>query len=64
MEHLSAAQLKARERIESLIKLAAPALDLVLSVGEFISRRAEPVDREYYPVSPPGSPKPPPPPAP
>jgi hypothetical protein len=38
------------EKIESVIVAAAPLLDLVLSVGERISRIAEPVDYEYYPV--------------
>lgn len=37
-------------RIESAITAAAPLLDLVLAVGERISRVAEPVDYEYYPV--------------
>ena len=36
--------------IEAVILAAAPLLDLVLSVGERISRIAEPVDYEYYPV--------------
>lgn len=39
-----------RERVEGLIALAAPALDLVLAAGERISRIAEPEDHEYYPV--------------
>jgi hypothetical protein len=30
--------------------VAAPFLDLVLAVGERISRAAEPEDYEYYPV--------------
>jgi hypothetical protein len=38
------------DKIESVIVAAAPLLDLVLSVGERISRIAEPVDYEYYPV--------------
>jgi len=37
-------------RIESAIVTIAPVLDMVLSVGERISRIAEPVDYEYYPV--------------
>lgn len=40
----------ARGRFEKAISLAAPLLDLVLAVGERISRIAEPVDYEYYPV--------------
>jgi hypothetical protein len=38
-----------RERVESLIRLAAPALDLVLTVGDRVSRFVEPQDSEYYP---------------
>ena len=38
------------ERIESAIVAVSPLLDLVLAVGERISRIAEPVDYEYYPV--------------
>jgi hypothetical protein len=33
-----------------VIGLAAPFLDLVLAVGDRISRLAEPEDYEYYPV--------------
>ena len=43
------AQVRRRERVEGLIRLAAPALDLVLAVGERISRVVEPQDAEYYP---------------
>jgi len=38
------------DRIESAIVAVSPLLDLVLSVGERISRIAEPVDYGYYPV--------------
>ena len=38
------------EKFESAIVAVSPLLDLVLSVGERISRIAEPVDYEYYPV--------------
>jgi hypothetical protein len=47
---LSPSQQRNRRRVESLIGLAAPFLDLVLAVGERISRVAEPEDYEYYPV--------------
>jgi hypothetical protein len=47
---LTPAQLRTRERFESLIRLAAPTLDLLLAVGDRISRMAEPEDFEYYPV--------------
>jgi hypothetical protein len=42
-------QLRTRERFEALIRLAAPALDVVLAVGDRISRLVEPEDAEYYP---------------
>jgi hypothetical protein len=42
-------QLRTRQRIEGLIRLAAPALDLVLAVGERVSRIVEPDDVEFYP---------------
>jgi hypothetical protein len=42
-------QVRTRERIESVIRLAAPALDLVLAVGDRVSRIVEPQDVEYYP---------------
>jgi len=38
------------EKFEAAIVAVSPLLDLVLSVGERISRVAEPVDYEYYPV--------------
>jgi hypothetical protein len=38
------------ETIESAIVAVSPLLDLVLSAGERLSRLAEPVDYEYYPV--------------
>jgi hypothetical protein len=46
-------QIMRRERVESVIRLAAPLLDLVLSVGERISRVAGPKE-EYYPIRSPG----------
>jgi hypothetical protein len=42
-------QLRTRERFEALIRLAAPALDVLLAVGERVSRLVEPEDTEYYP---------------
>lgn len=38
------------EKFESAIVTVSPLLDLVLAAGERISRFAEPVDYEYYPV--------------
>ena len=49
MAQLTPNQLRTRQRIEGLIKLAAPALDLVLAVGERVSKIVEPEDVEYYP---------------
>ena len=49
MAQLTPDQLRTRQRIEGLIRLAAPGLDLVLAVGERISKIVEPEDTEYYP---------------
>jgi hypothetical protein len=35
--------------VEGLIRLAAPALDLLLAVGDRVSRIVERRDTEYYP---------------
>ena len=40
MPHLTRAQLARRRRVESLISLAAPALDLLLFAGDRVSRVA------------------------
>jgi len=42
-------QVRTRRRVESLIRVMAPALDLVLAAGDRISRVVEPEDVEYYP---------------
>jgi hypothetical protein len=42
-------QRRTRQRVEGLIRLAAPALDLVLAVGERVSRVVEREDVEFYP---------------
>ncbi len=47
---LTPEQARLQGRFEGLIALAAPFLDLVLSVGDRISRIAEPEEAEYYPV--------------
>jgi hypothetical protein len=47
---LTPRQIVWRERVEGVIGLAAPALDLVLAIGERVSRIAEPDDPEHYPV--------------
>jgi hypothetical protein len=50
MANLTPQQTVWRDRVEGLIGVAAPALDLLLAVGDRISRIAEPEDHEYYPV--------------
>jgi hypothetical protein len=57
---LTPSQRRTRERIESLIRLAAPALNLVLAAGERLSRIVESDDPEYYPPRPTGEGPPPP----
>ena len=42
-------QLRTRERVEGVIRLMAPALDLVLAAGDRLSRLVESDDHEYYP---------------
>ncbi|HEY1273344.1 MAG TPA: hypothetical protein VGF25_00450 [Thermoleophilaceae bacterium] len=42
-------QLRTRERVEGVIRLMAPALDLMLAAGDRVSRLIEPEDTEYYP---------------
>lgn len=49
MAPLSPDQIRTRERVESVIRLAAPALNLLLAVGERVSKIVEPEDHEYYP---------------
>jgi len=49
MAQLTPDQLRTRQRVEGLIRLAAPALDLVLAVGERLSKLVEREDVEYYP---------------
>lgn len=50
MSDLTPGQQRTRQRFEGLIAVAAPFLDLLLGVGDRISRAAEPEDHEYYPV--------------
>jgi hypothetical protein len=49
MAPMTPGQVRTRRRVESLIRLMAPALDLVLAAGDRISRVVEPEDVEYYP---------------
>ena len=50
MTELTPSQQRLRDQIEGLIGAAAPLLDLLLGVGDRISRAVEPEDHEYYPV--------------
>jgi hypothetical protein len=43
-------QRRRREQVETLIRLIAPGLNLVLAAGDRLSRLVEPDDPEYYPV--------------
>jgi len=54
MARLTPTQIANRDRIEAVIGLAAPFLDVVLGVGDRISRIVEPGDSEYYPIRPGG----------
>jgi hypothetical protein len=49
MAPLTPGQLRTRRRFESVIRVMAPALDLVLAAGDRVSRIAEREDVEYYP---------------
>jgi hypothetical protein len=49
MAPLTPAQLRTRRRVESLIRVMAPVLDLVLAAGDRVSRVVAPEDVEYYP---------------
>ncbi len=50
MAPLTPEQRRTRDRVETLIGLMAPALNLVLAAGDRLSRIVEPEDSEYYPV--------------
>jgi hypothetical protein len=52
MAELSPEQQELRHRTETLIRLMAPALDLILGAGERVSRIVEPEDHDYYPARP------------
>ena len=49
MARLTPEQLRRRERIEGVIRVMAPVLDLVLKAGERLSRIVEREDQEYHP---------------
>ncbi len=60
MAPLTPDQLRKRQRVETVIRIAAPALNLVLAVGERVSKIVEPEDHEYYPPRTSQPPEPPP----
>jgi hypothetical protein len=49
---LTPEQRRTRDRVETLIRLMAPGLNLVLMAGERLSKVVAPSDEEYYPVRP------------
>jgi hypothetical protein len=57
--NLAPEQIRRREQVETVIRLMAPALNVVLAAGERLSRLVEPDDPDYYPVRA-ASPEPPP----
>lgn len=50
MAKLTPDQLRTRERVETVIRLIAPGLNLLLAAGERVSRVVEPDDAEYVPA--------------
>jgi hypothetical protein len=50
MAPLTPDQIRTRDRVETLIRVIAPGLNLVLAAGERLSRIVEPDDSEYYPI--------------
>jgi hypothetical protein len=49
MAPMTAGQLRTRRRVEGLIRVMSPMLDVVLAVGERVSKIVEPEDSDYYP---------------
>jgi hypothetical protein len=49
MAPLTPSQLRTRRRVESVIRVMAPALDLVLAAGDRVSRIVAREEVEYYP---------------
>jgi hypothetical protein len=50
MAPLTPEQRRTRDRVETVIRLMAPGLNLLLAAGERLSRIVEPDDYEYYPI--------------
>lgn len=51
MSRLTPSQLAWRRRVEALIRLAEPGLDLLLAAGDRVSRIVEPQDTDYQPAT-------------
>jgi hypothetical protein len=49
MAPMTAGQLRTRRRVEGVIRLMSPMLDVLLAVGERVSKVVEPEDGDYYP---------------
>jgi hypothetical protein len=47
---LTPEQRRRRDQVETLIRLMAPGLNLILAAGDRLSRIVSPQDDEYYPV--------------
>jgi hypothetical protein len=47
---LTPEQRRRRDQVETVIRLMAPGLNLVLAAGERLSRIVAPDDDEYYPI--------------
>jgi hypothetical protein len=57
---LTPEQLRRREQVETLIRLAAPGLNVVLAAGDCLARLLEREDTEYYAPRPRAGAEPPP----
>lgn len=58
MGALTAQQRRTRQRVETFIRLMAPALNLVLVAGERLSRIVDRGESDYYPPRSTGDPVP------
>ncbi len=47
-------QIRRRDQVEAVLRLATPVLDLVLAAGERVSRVVAPADEESYAIRPAG----------
>jgi hypothetical protein len=55
---LNSDQLRRRDQLEGVIRLAEPVLNAILGVGDRLSRVVEPEDNDYYPPRSPNLPPP------